>query len=226
MGAPNAHAHHRKEIVGASAFAWSPNSGPEAPGPKRGSRPAISAESASPRTARKSSFSAWHNPEQPAKTDIARAPVTGGPLTLLTHDHTSGWPLWGPRGQVAFSKRSKSTRWRWRVEVRTSALFYLSVMNANGGRVKAADQGRCLRSRILPGPLAPLRQTARGEFSEPQQELRRGRRSKERCSDAAKSAWGGRLRRCRPERGWTDRARLLWKRGICGRAGFGPRDRR
>lgn len=72
----------------------------------------------------------------PAKTDIACAPVTGGPITLLTHDHISGWPLWGPRGQIAFSKRSKSKRWRWRGEVRTSELFDLFVMNPRGGRVK------------------------------------------------------------------------------------------
>jgi hypothetical protein len=25
--------------------------------------------------------------------------VSGGPIKLLTHDHISGWPLWGPRGR-------------------------------------------------------------------------------------------------------------------------------
>lgn len=81
-------------------------------------------------------FGLAHTQRQPAKTDIARAPATGGPITLLTHDQISGWPLWGPRGQIAFSKRSKAKRWRWRGEVRTSELFDLFVMNANGGRVK------------------------------------------------------------------------------------------
>lgn len=70
------------------------------------------------------------------RIDIARAPVTGGPITLLTHDHISGWPLWGPQGQIAFSKRSKSKRWKSRGEVWTSGLFNLFVMKANGRRVK------------------------------------------------------------------------------------------
>lgn len=68
--------------------------------------------------------------------DIARAPVSGGPITLLTHDHISGWPLWGPPGQIAFSKRSKSKRWKSGGEVWASGLFNLFVMKANGGRVK------------------------------------------------------------------------------------------
>jgi hypothetical protein len=70
------------------------------------------------------------------KIDIARAPVTGGPITLLTDDHISGWPLWGPQGQIAFSKRSKSKRWKSRGEVWTRGLFNLFVMKANGERVK------------------------------------------------------------------------------------------
>jgi hypothetical protein len=70
------------------------------------------------------------------RIDIARAPVSGGPIKLLTHDHISGWPLWGPRGQIAFSKRSKSKRWKSRGEVWASGLFNLFVMKANGGRVK------------------------------------------------------------------------------------------
>jgi dipeptidyl aminopeptidase/acylaminoacyl peptidase len=70
------------------------------------------------------------------KTDIARAPSTGGSLTSITQDHISGWPLWGPGGQIALSKRSKAKRWKWRGEVWTSAAFDLFVMNRNGGRVK------------------------------------------------------------------------------------------
>lgn len=81
-------------------------------------------------------FGLAHTQGYLANTEIVRAPVTGGPITLLTHDHISGWPLWGPRGQIAFSKRSEAKRWRWHGEVRTSELFDLFVMKANGGRVK------------------------------------------------------------------------------------------
>jgi dipeptidyl aminopeptidase/acylaminoacyl peptidase len=81
-------------------------------------------------------FGVAHSEGPPPKTDIARAPVTGGPITLLTDDHISGWPLWGPRGEIAFSKRSKSKRWKSRGEVWTRELFNLFVMKANGERVK------------------------------------------------------------------------------------------
>jgi Tol biopolymer transport system component len=81
-------------------------------------------------------FGLADTPGRPAETDIARAPVSGGPVTLLTHDHISGWPLWGPRGQIAFSRRSRTRRWEWRGQVGTSELFDLFVMNSNGGRVK------------------------------------------------------------------------------------------
>jgi len=145
-----------KELVGASAFAWSPDSTMVAvlQNERRSGEQAlytIHARGARDKTriatgyfrgvsfspdGKEVVFGLAHTREQPAKTDIARAPVSGGPIRLLTHDHISGWPLWGPRGQIAFSKRSKSKRWRWRGEVRTSVLFDLFTMNANGGRVK------------------------------------------------------------------------------------------
>ncbi len=81
-------------------------------------------------------FGLAHSGGHLPKSDIARAPVSGGPIKLLTHDHISGWPLWSPGGQIAFSKRSRSKRWRSREEVWTSGLFNLFVMKANGGRVK------------------------------------------------------------------------------------------
>ncbi len=145
-----------REIIGASAFAWSPDSTMvavlqnerrsreqtlyviRARGPRAKTRIATGhfrGVSFSP-DGKEVVFGLAHAQDQPAKTDIARARVTGGTITLLTHDQISGWPLWGPRGQIAFSKRSKSKRWRWRGEVRTSALFDLFAMNANGGRVK------------------------------------------------------------------------------------------
>lgn len=70
------------------------------------------------------------------KTDIARASVTGGPITLLTHDHISGWPLWGPGGQIALSKRTKVKQWKLEGETRTSEAFDLYVMNKSGGGVR------------------------------------------------------------------------------------------
>jgi Tol biopolymer transport system component len=71
-----------------------------------------------------------------AKTDIARAPVTGGPITLLTHDHISGWPLWGPGGQIALAKRTKAERYKFEGGTRTSEAFDLYVMRENGGGAK------------------------------------------------------------------------------------------
>lgn len=84
------------------------------------------------------------------KIDIARAPVTGGPITLLTHDHISGWPLWGPRGQIAFSKRSKAKRWKSRGEVWTSGIFDLFVMKASGGRVKQLTRAGTYEAGFFP----------------------------------------------------------------------------
>jgi hypothetical protein len=39
------------------------------------------------------------------KIDIVRGPVAGGPTSPLTHDGISGWPLWGPKGQIVFVKQ-------------------------------------------------------------------------------------------------------------------------
>lgn len=145
-----------KNILGASAFAWSPDSTMVAvlQNERRSDKQTlyvIHARGARHKTriatgyfrgvsfspdSKEVVFGLAHAREQPAKTDIARAPVSGGQVRLLTRDHISGWPLWGPRGQVAFSKRSRVKRWRWQGEVWTSALFDLFVMNANGGRVK------------------------------------------------------------------------------------------
>lgn len=41
----------------------------------------------------------------PQKTDIYRGPVVGGPTSQLTSDGISGWPLWGPKGQIVFVKQ-------------------------------------------------------------------------------------------------------------------------
>jgi Tol biopolymer transport system component len=39
------------------------------------------------------------------KINIVRGPVAGGPTSPLTHDGISGWPLWGPQGQIVFVKQ-------------------------------------------------------------------------------------------------------------------------
>src|SRR6185312_1824002 len=41
----------------------------------------------------------------PPKTDLVRVPAAGGSTSPLTHDHVSGWPLWGPTGQIVFVKQ-------------------------------------------------------------------------------------------------------------------------
>jgi Tol biopolymer transport system component len=84
------------------------------------------------------------------KTDIARAPATGGPITLLTHDGVSGWPLWGPRGQIAFSKRTKVERFKSFGEPRATEHFDLFTMKANGGRVKRLTKGGSLEAGFFP----------------------------------------------------------------------------
>lgn len=84
------------------------------------------------------------------KTDIGRAPVTGGPITLLTHDGISGWPLWGPRGQIAFSKRTKVERFRSYGEPRVREHFDLFTMKVNGGRVKQLTTGGSLEAGFFP----------------------------------------------------------------------------
>jgi Tol biopolymer transport system component len=84
------------------------------------------------------------------RTDIVRAPVTGGPIKLLTHDGISGWPLWGPRGRIAFSRRTNVERWRSYGEPRASEHFDLFAMKANGGRVKRLTTGRSLEAGFFP----------------------------------------------------------------------------
>ncbi len=59
--------------------------------------------------------------------------MSGGPVTLLTHDGISGWPLWGPSGQIAFSKRTKAKRYKLYGETRAIEAFDLYLMNENGG---------------------------------------------------------------------------------------------
>ncbi len=66
----------------------------------------------------------------PPKTDIVRDPVTGGPTSTLTHDHVSGWPLWGPNGQIVFVKLLGAKQRQYGPK---NDLF---LMNQNGGQVK------------------------------------------------------------------------------------------
>ncbi|HEY2056240.1 MAG TPA: hypothetical protein VGH14_20105 [Solirubrobacterales bacterium] len=68
--------------------------------------------------------------DYPAKTDVVRDPVTGGPTSTLTHDHISGWPLWGPTGQIVFVKQLNAKQRKYGPK---NDLF---LMNANGKGVK------------------------------------------------------------------------------------------
>ncbi|HTR74789.1 MAG TPA: hypothetical protein VMH33_05960 [Solirubrobacterales bacterium] len=43
--------------------------------------------------------------DYPAKSDIVRVPVGGGPTSTLTHDGISSYPLWGPQGQIVYIKQ-------------------------------------------------------------------------------------------------------------------------
>jgi Tol biopolymer transport system component len=64
------------------------------------------------------------------KSNIVRDPVTGGPTSALTHDGISGWPLWGPTGQIVFVKQLDAKQRKYGPK---NDLF---LMNANGHGVK------------------------------------------------------------------------------------------
>ncbi len=64
------------------------------------------------------------------KTNIVRDPVTGGPTSTLTHDGISGWPLWGPQGQIVFVKQLNAKQRKYGPK---NDLF---LMNAYGKGVK------------------------------------------------------------------------------------------
>jgi Tol biopolymer transport system component len=64
------------------------------------------------------------------KIDIVRGPVAGGPTSPLTHDGISGWPLWGPRGQIVFVKQLNA---KGRKYAPKNDLF---LMNEDGKGVK------------------------------------------------------------------------------------------
>jgi Tol biopolymer transport system component len=64
------------------------------------------------------------------KIDIVRGPVAGGPTSPLTHDGISGWPLWGPQGQIVFVKQLNAKGRKYGPK---NDLF---LMNANGKGVK------------------------------------------------------------------------------------------
>jgi Tol biopolymer transport system component len=70
------------------------------------------------------------NGNYPGKTNVVRGPVAGGPTSALTHDNISGWPLWGPTGQIAFVKQLNAKQRQYGPK---NDLF---LMNANGKGVK------------------------------------------------------------------------------------------
>jgi Tol biopolymer transport system component len=66
----------------------------------------------------------------PSKVNVIRDPVTGGPTSPLTHDGISGYPLWGPQGQIVFVKQlnAKSRKYGPKND--------LFLMNGDGRQVK------------------------------------------------------------------------------------------
>jgi Tol biopolymer transport system component len=68
--------------------------------------------------------------DYPPKTDLVRASVTGGSTSPLTHDHISGWPLWGPTGQIVFIKQLNAEQRKYGPK---NDLF---LINGNGKGVK------------------------------------------------------------------------------------------
>lgn len=64
------------------------------------------------------------------KIDIIRGPVAGGPTSPLTHDGISGWPLWGPKGQIVFVKQLNAKQRKYGPK---NDLF---LMNEDGKGVK------------------------------------------------------------------------------------------
>jgi Tol biopolymer transport system component len=64
------------------------------------------------------------------KINIVRDPVTGGPTSPLTHDGISGWPLWGPQGQIVFVKQLNAKQRKYGPK---NDLF---LMNEDGKGVK------------------------------------------------------------------------------------------
>jgi Tol biopolymer transport system component len=66
----------------------------------------------------------------PLKSDIYRYPLAGNAAHALTHDRVSGYPLWGPTGQIVFVKQLGAKQRQYGPK---NDLF---LMNANGKGVK------------------------------------------------------------------------------------------
>jgi WD40 repeat protein len=77
-------------------------------------------------------------------SDIVRAPVTGGPTTALTEDHVSSYPLWGPRGRIAFVRENEPRR------AGGGSIDELVTTNAHGGRSRTLVKAKS--GRYVNGP--------------------------------------------------------------------------
>jgi hypothetical protein len=73
------------------------------------------------------------------ESDLVRASVGGGAVTTLTHDGISAWPLWGPRGKIAFVERAEGEGRPYGPQTD------LYLVNATGGRVR-----RLTDSKVVP----------------------------------------------------------------------------
>ena len=66
----------------------------------------------------------------PPKSDVYRASAAGGKALALTHDHRSGYPLWGPSGKIVFVKLLEANKRKY------GPKNELYLMNEKGKQVK------------------------------------------------------------------------------------------
>lgn len=85
--------------------------------------------------------------ENTLKSDIFRYALGGGAPKALTHGKRSGFPLWGPQGQIAFARFGNAKK---PYEVPSGQLF---VMNAEGQRISRLSHTK--RSPLSTG-LTPI----------------------------------------------------------------------
>jgi Tol biopolymer transport system component len=65
----------------------------------------------------------------PLKSDIYREGVDGTGKVALSHDHSSAYPLWGPKGQIAFARRLGAKTRKY------GPANQIFVMDENGQRI-------------------------------------------------------------------------------------------
>ncbi len=66
----------------------------------------------------------------PPRSDVFRVSAAGGKPVALTHDHRSGYPLWGPTGKIVFVKQLEANKRKY------GPKNELYLMNERGKHVK------------------------------------------------------------------------------------------